>query len=238
MLERTDQVYGGRRILEAMHSAVRYSDAMFTDLAAAMPAGTTRILDFGAGDGTFVDRFRARGVAVECLEPDPELHEALQPRAARVYRRIGEIADSTFDFVYTINVLEHISEIEDTCAELNRITRPGGTLFVFVPAHEILWTSLDSEVGHVRRFSRSMLRTTLENAGFVIEDLRFFDSLGFAAALGVRVSQKLGLFQYDPGSVRLYDRYLFPLSRRLDRLLSGVVGKNLMAVANKPVSQS
>src|SRR5437763_17200500 len=131
-----------------MHGAVRYNVAVFSDLAAAMPAGVGRILDFGAGDGVFTDMFRARGIAVECLEADPELHDRLRARAANIYSRTTEIADGAFDFIYTVNVLEHISDIDQTCSELHRIMRPGGTLFVFVPAHEILWTSLDDEVGH------------------------------------------------------------------------------------------
>src|SRR6516165_9520771 len=104
MRERTHQLYGGRRILEAMQSAVRYSGAIFSDLSAAMPTGSLRILDFGAGDGVFVDKFREQGMSVDCLEPDPELHQGLQPRAARVYWQTSEIAEATFDFVYTINV--------------------------------------------------------------------------------------------------------------------------------------
>jgi 2-polyprenyl-3-methyl-5-hydroxy-6-metoxy-1,4-benzoquinol methylase len=44
--------------------------------------------------------------------------------------------DAAYDFVYTINVLHHLPSIEDqrrAFAELLRVTRPGGLLFV----HEI-----------------------------------------------------------------------------------------------------
>ena len=54
------------------------------------------------------------------------------------------------------------------------------------------------------------------------------------AGLGVRLLEKVGLFRYGGASVGFYDRYLFPMSRELDRVLHHVIGKNLIAVARKP----
>jgi SAM-dependent methyltransferase len=223
--------YVGFRILEAMHSAAHYADTIFCDIRAAMPSGATRILDFGAGDAAFVDKFRAIGIAVDCVEPDAQLQALLRSKTPRVFSDIAEIDTGAYDFVYTVNVLEHIDAVEQTCAQLHRILRPGGRLFVFVPAFEVLWTSLDDEVGHVRRFSKRGLRGTLTGVGFSLEQLRFFDSLGFPAVLGVRLLERLNLFRYEGASVGFYDRYLFPISRGLDRALRGVIGKNLVAVA-------
>ena len=68
--------------------------------------------------------------------------------------------------------------------------RPGALMFVFVPAFNILWTGLDDEVEHVQRFTRGSLRPALAKAGLEIVHLRYFDSLGFAAALLVRAPRK------------------------------------------------
>src|SRR5215470_14369176 len=105
MTQSAQTPYVGHRILEAMHSATRYTDAIFSEIRAAMPPAATRILDFGAGDGAFVDRFRMSGVAVECVEPDAHLQGQLRDKAAAVFTDIADIDTAAVDFAYTVNVL-------------------------------------------------------------------------------------------------------------------------------------
>ncbi len=229
-----NQNYSGTRILEAMRSGVRYGDAIFAELRRALPTDTRAVLDFGAGGGFFAEKFYARGLTVDAVEQDASLRQCLRSCTGQVWGEIANVPSETFDFIYTVNVLEHIEALDEICAELLRVLRPGRRLFVFVPAHEILWTSLDDEVQHVRRFSRHSLKLTLERAGFRIEDMRHFDSLGFPAALGVRALEALNLFRYGGSTVGFYDRYLFPISLQMDRLLSGWMGKNLIAIVNRP----
>lgn len=228
------EIYVGQRILEAMHHAVRYADTVFQVVQRAMPPASRKALDFGAGDGLFVERFRRLGVTVDCVEPDVNLRSHLKSTGVTVFSSIDKIGDASYDFIYTINVLEHIENIEHVCRELFRVARPDGRLFVFVPAFEILWTSLDDEVAHIQRFTRASLRKVLEQSGFVVEHTEYFDSLGFPAALGVRMLEKLNLFRYDGNTVGFYDRHLFPLSRRLDRVFRQILGKNVVAFAAKP----
>jgi SAM-dependent methyltransferase len=233
MTKTTEQGYAGKRILEAMRSAVRYGEAVFQELRRAAPEGGAAILDFEAGDGFFLEKFHSRGVAVDAVEPDPDLRAALRPLARTVWPDIRDAPKESFDFVYTVNVLEHISDLDETCAQLSRVLKRNKKVFVFVPAHEILWTSLDDEVEHVRRFDRHSLRVALERAGFHVEYLKHFDFLGFPAALGVRVLEQINLFKYGSSSVGFYDRYIFPVSRQMDRFFKGAIGKNLIAIARR-----
>jgi SAM-dependent methyltransferase len=230
--------YAGHRILEAMRSAPSYADAIYRMIRAAIPAGSSCILDFGAGDGAFPERFLRDGYRIDCVEPDPGNRRSLAALGVSAVESVAALADGRFDFVYTVNVLEHLADLDSDVAELHRVIRPGGRLFVFVPAFAILWTSLDDEVGHVRRFSHASLTRALAAGGFAIEDCRYFDSLGFLAALGVRVLEKVGLFRYSARAVGFYDRILLPISLFGDRWFSGVLGKNIIAVARKPASAS
>ena len=225
--------YAGHRILEAMRSAPRYADAIYRQVRSARPAGDGPILDFGAGDGTFVERFQRDGATVECVEPDADNRAALRAFGASVFADIGELTAGRYPFVYTINVLEHLHDLDHYVDEIYRVLRPGGRLFVFVPAFEILWTSLDDEVEHVRRFTRRSLKRCITAAGFEIERIRYFDAIGFPAALTVKLVEKAGLFQYSPETVGFYDKAILPLSLLADRVLSGIVGKNVIAVARK-----
>ena len=231
---RDASVYGGHRFLEAMRSAPRYADAVYALIRdAAPPSAEGPILDFGAGDGMFVERFLADGIAVECVEPDAANRTALQTKGAAVAADISEAEAERYAFIYTINVLEHLHDLGHYLGEIHRVLRSQGRLFVFVPAFEVLWTSLDDEVAHVRRFTRKSLTQWLTAAGFAIEQTRYFDSAGFPAALTIRLIEKIGLFRYSPRSVGLYDKAFLPLSLVGDRALSGLVGKNVIAVARK-----
>jgi SAM-dependent methyltransferase len=225
--------YGGHRILEAMRSAPRYADAVYASAKAACLKREAPILEFGAGDGAFVERFLRDGMMVECVEPDPLNQAALRALGARVVGSLNEIATARYEFVYTINVLEHLAEFDHYLAELNRVLRPNGRLFVFVPAFKILWTSLDDEVGHFQRFTLASLTDCVKRAGFKIDASRYFDSLGFLAALAVRLLEKAALFKYSPATIGFYDRHILPLSMTCDQALSAVLGKNVIAVASK-----
>ena len=185
--------YAGHRILEAMRTAPRYTDAVYAHARSALSSNEGPILDFGAGDGTFVERFVRDGVAVECVEPDAANQSALRALVPVVAADTQGFAAERYTFVYTINVLEHLPELDRYLAELCRVLRRGGRLFVFVPAFDILWTSLDEEVKHIQRFTRQSLSADLENAGFAVETLRYFNSIGFFAALTVRMLETVGL---------------------------------------------
>jgi hypothetical protein len=64
------QDYVGRRILSAMDVATNYADAIFARLLGSIPADTGKLLDFGAGSGAFAGRLWAKGLKVDCVEPD------------------------------------------------------------------------------------------------------------------------------------------------------------------------
>jgi SAM-dependent methyltransferase len=232
MTEQTQ--YQGLRILEAMHEAVRYNAAIFDLIKRASPPGAQTILEFGAGDGAFMLRFATEGVSVDAVEKDSGLRASLRERHARpIHDDVRMVKSESCDFIYTVNVLEHIPDLDAELSELRRVLRPNGTVFVFVPAFETLWTSLDDEVGHVRRFTRRTLGMAFRHAGFTITRIEYFDCLGFPAALAVRVLEGLGMFRYRPETVGFYDRRIFPVSRCLDMAFRHLLGKNLIALARK-----
>ena len=227
--------YSGRRILESMHEAVNYTQAVYYLALRARPENCRTVMEFGAGDGAFARKFAAHGDRIDCVEIDAGLREILRTTSSSVYADIREAQSARYDFLYSINVVEHIADLDDVLRHLYRAVRPGGSIFIFVPAFEMLWTSLDSEAGHVTRFTRPRLGAAFRKAGFEIERINYFDSLGFPAALGVRLMEAAGLFRYNPASVKLYDRAIFPVSQFLDMFLRRVIGKNLVLVGRKPL---
>jgi SAM-dependent methyltransferase len=203
----------------------------------AWPGDAKDVLEFGAGDGAFLRQFRQAGRLVDAVEIDDGLRNGLADVGGRIFGNIRDAPDHSYDFIYSINVLEHIPELVAEIRELKRVLRPGGVLFVFVPAFKVLWTSLDTEVGHVTRFTRWSLVSALREGGFGVRSVTYFDALGFPAALAVRVLEQIKAFSYGGGTVGFYDRYLFPVSKILDVGLNRIVGKNLMATA-RPVQEA
>lgn len=232
------QAYSGTDNLETMAEAIRYN-AFLTGLIrrAGGSALQGRVLDFGAGTGFFADRLAPEATGLCCVEPDAGLRAALADRGHAVCPDLAGLPADSQDYVYTLNVLEHIEDDAAAIAQIFRVLRPGGRLLVYVPAFDCLYTAMDRKVGHLRRYRRAMLRRRLAEAGFKVEGVRYADSLGFAATLAYR------LFGNNDGGINrsaliLYDRVVFPLSRLLDCLFQRWFGKNVFAVASKPPSRA
>src|SRR5688572_21423907 len=68
--------YTGTDNLEVMAEAVNYNAFLHAQVAARARAGD-RILDFGAGIGTFARELARQGFEVACLEPDPQQAQGL-----------------------------------------------------------------------------------------------------------------------------------------------------------------
>lgn len=227
-----DAPYTGVDILTALTGAKNYNTFLADEVEKAL-AGAGGMVDFGAGIGTFAGLLKERGHEVECVEPDAELGAGLAREGFAVRASILDYPSNSVPAVFTLNVLEHIENDEEVIASIFDRLRPGGRFYVYVPANEYLWTSLDDKVCHYRRYDRPGLRAKLTKAGFV--DLRsgYVDCLGVPGTLLYRwIGSREG--ELTPRSIRFYDRWVFPPSRLLDVLLRGCVGKNVYAVGRKP----
>ncbi|TCS62973.1 class I SAM-dependent methyltransferase [Varunaivibrio sulfuroxidans] len=223
--------YSGVDNLEVMKNARRYNAYLVALVNRFAPRQGT-LLDFGAGAGTFARALGAASRTVACVEPDPALRERLVGDGHAAFADIADIADGRYDFVYSLNVLEHIEDDGAAVRELLRVLKPGGRCLIYVPALQILYSSMDSKVGHFRRYTKAGLKDLLQGAGFSVQWAGYADSLGFFATLAFKM---LGNADgaINPGGLVLYDRLIFPLSRALDAIAHPFFGKNVAAVAVK-----
>lgn len=199
------------------------------------------VLEVGAGIGAntaFLSK-HAQGRWV-CLEPDPSLVKQLgktvgQLNGTHGYETIcGTVASldpqELFDTILYIDVLEHI---EDDRAEMNCAAshlRGGGYLVVLAPAHQWLFTPFDASIGHFRRYNRPTLRN-LRPLELSLEKLIYLDSVGMLASS----ANRLFLRQAMPtkAQLQLWDKWVVPTSRVIDRLLGHSVGKSIVSVWRK-----
>jgi SAM-dependent methyltransferase len=168
------------------------------------------------------------------VEIDSELTKVLDERGFQSSSSISDY-QAKFDYVFTSNVLEHIQNDLAALQEIHTKLNHQGKLAIYVPAFQFLFSNLDTQVGHYRRYSKKELEQKLIQAGFEIQTWRYVDSLGVFAALVTKVlgyQGKLGLG--GEKSLKLYDKILFPVSRGLDFVgLKRVLGKNLFLVVGK-----
>ena len=136
--------------------------------------GPGRALDVGCGPGGNSAVLRGLGWDVVALDHSADAAAMARSRglpALRSDARSLPFADGTFDLVMSTDAWEHIEEDDQVAAEAHRVLRPGGELFVMVPAGMDLWSGHDLALGHVRRYERDALVALVERAGFRVDSV-------------------------------------------------------------------
>jgi SAM-dependent methyltransferase len=202
------------------------------------PYARGRMLEVGAGRGTFSRELRDLGQSLTAVEPSARLIPALQQQVdglSRVLVMCGvlsEIADNEFDCAVMLNVLEHIDDDAAVVADVFKRLAPGGTFCVWVPAFSGLYGEFDRLVGHCRRYRKRDLEDLLTSKGFAIQESRYTNLPGFFAWwLVVRVAGA------KPTSGRLatvYDRWFVPAIRAVEKRLKPPFGQSLFIVGRRP----
>jgi SAM-dependent methyltransferase len=204
---------------------------------------TGRVLEVGAGIGGNIP-FLKNPQVVEwtCLEPDCELASRIVARQAtgavppgcRV--ATGTIAtldaDDRFDTILYLDVLEHINEDRVELVRAAELLSPMGSLVVLAPAHPFLFSPFDAAIGHYRRYNRATLAAP-SPTGLRLEVSMMLDSAGFFASLVNRVLLSAPL--PSKRQIALWDKFLVPLSRRLDLFCGYKFGKTIVAVWRRGV---
>jgi len=222
--------------LEAMSFARNYHDWVLAELE---PYLGRRVAEVGAGVGNLSTLLLATGIEhLDAWEPSrnmfPALRSALasEPRATAINGFFGaEPRAEHYDSVAYINVLEHIEDDAEELSRARAALRPGGHLLIFVPALPWLYSRLDTQVGHYRRYLKKPLEELVESAGFTIVTARYFD---IAGVLPWYVNFKLLGNSIGTGSVSLYDRLVVPVMRIVEGFVRPPIGKNILLVAQAP----
>lgn len=220
---------------EALNEALNYRRALFKEFG---PCLKGNILEVGAGIGQMTAHLiTLAGVErVLALEPDPFFcakHRALHPEHQLVQGAAADLlADKAeWNAILSINVLEHIRQDQEELALYAALLKPHhGRLCLFVPARQEIYAPIDRDFGHFRRYSKPELREKLQQAGFAVERISYYNLPGyFAWWLNFCLLCKRG---FGKGEVRFYDRVIFPTVHLLEsKIMRPPIGQSLIAVA-------
>jgi SAM-dependent methyltransferase len=225
--------YTGQETLEVLKDAKKYNDFLIgiaTKTARLSNTKAPRILDFGAGIGTYTDLLKNNHYIADCLEPDSKQAKILASKGYTVYTDVKQITKK-YEVIFAFNVFEHIEDDEKAMRDLTKILAENGHLIIYVPAFQVLFSQLDKKVGHYRRYRLKGLKRLAGGKGLKVNQLQYCDPLGFLAALAYRAVGGDGNLSIR--SIKLYDGLIFPISRFAQAFTAKLFGKNALIIVTK-----
>jgi SAM-dependent methyltransferase len=163
------------------------TEALLDPILSNRPA---RVLDAGCGTGgmlTWLTRYSAERNVVGIDFSETALQFCSQRQHQELARAsVSELpfGDNTFDLITSFDVLQHVSDGNDSraLAEFHRVLRPGGSAFIRVAAYQWLRSGHDDAIAVRRRYSLPDLSAQMERAGFVIRRATYANTLLFPVA--------------------------------------------------------
>ena len=216
--------------------------------------GQQRVLDIGCGAGNMFHHL-ARYGPVTGVDSNPRPLAVARERGYKVREARGEelpLDDDSFDLVALLDTVEHCEDDMAVLREAYRVTAPGGTLVVTVPAFMWLWSHNDVLNAHRRRYTTRELRDKLNRVGFRVLRATYNNFALFPAAAGLILLRRGAKQEPDLHSPHFdeesYQVEMEPAPPLLNAALKGVTwtesqvlrclnlpaGTSVIAVARKP----
>lgn len=228
----------------------RISREVFPD---AFRARAGRLLDAGCGTGANLAHVQAASTGASLSGVD------LSFESVRFSRNRGlsglVVADVTrlpfvsasFDLVTCHDVMYCVPDDAAGFAELFRVVRGGGRVFVSAAALESLRSEHDAAVHAVRRYSGRGFREKIQAAGFAVERLTFANTILLLPIFVVRIalralgrgqkkSEAASDFHRSPGWLNSVLARILYLEAFLLKFMDLPVGVTVMACARKPLA--
>lgn len=200
------------------------------------------VLEVGIGHGSYYEYLGKLG-RYHGVDIDPANVEGSRARFPGGDFAIADICSDEFrsrfapgsvDTVVCCNVIEHIEDDNRAVANLANALTGGGHLLILVPALQQLYGELDRLAGHHRRYDKPLMRKAFAGAPVDILELRYFNPIGGLAWWLNRFAKHRSLDDDAVNAqIRIFDKYVLPLSRMVDPLTRGFFGQSLICVARR-----
>lgn len=196
-----------------------------------------KVIDMGAGIGQMSTLF-AEIVGNENLcavEPDSRFASIFRkdhPDISLVEGTAANLPTGTFcDTITSVNVLEHIENHVAELSEYRKLLAPtGGYLCLLVPARPEIFSPIDRDFGHFRRYTKFSMSQALDAAGLTVQKMFYFNFIGYFAWLfNFRLLRSRS---FNPTMVRMFDRFIFRWAHGLEnKFARPPFGQSLVAIS-------
>lgn len=151
----------------------------------SLPPKNSTILDFGCGDGRYIEEFIKinpyKIIGVDISEYAINKAKKKFPQA-RFYVISGDdimpLNASSIDFILAADVIEHIFDVTNFLTEMHRALKKGGKIFISTPYYGTIKnlvialigfdTAFNPTYAHIRFFTKKSLTSLLKKNGFNI----------------------------------------------------------------------
>ena len=195
------------------------------------------VIDMGAGIGQMSSLFAeiVGGGKFCAVEPDPKFASIFRknyPDISLVEGTASSLSNGTScDTITSVNVLEHIDDHVAELSEYRKLLAPTlGYLCLLVPARPEIFSPIDQDFGHFRRYTRTSMSQALKSSGLTLHKMYYFNFVGyFAWFLNFRLLKSRS---FNPKMVRTFDRFIFRWTHAVEsEIVRPPFGQSLVVIA-------
>ncbi len=160
------------------------------------------VLELGSGAGEFADSLTAFNFKLTCTDNSPTYLKQLKAKGYKVKKldlnQKLPFRAKSFSGIISLEVIEHLTHVEQLLSESYRVLKPKGWLVLSTP--NIAWWGYrlfmllgnppKKEGYHFRFFTYQTLSKALQKAGFKIIDHNHFTTIPFLNRLLLLLKQK------------------------------------------------
>ncbi len=94
-----------------------------------------KVLEIGCNQGILVKKMRERGIDTQGIDINPQaVKESLAQEVHVMDATSLQFPDNSFDKIYSLHTIEHITDVKAVFLEISRVLRPGGRVVLVYPA--------------------------------------------------------------------------------------------------------
>jgi SAM-dependent methyltransferase len=168
------------------------------------------ILEIGSGEGYGIEYLSSRADRYTAIDKFPTQYNLSDSEKKKVHFHkmavppLKNIADNTFDFAVSFQVIEHINDDDFFIREIYRVLKPGGKLILTTPNRKM---SITRNPWHIREYLSNELQDLVSN---------IFDKVDMKGVFGSESVMKY--YQANKESVAKFTRFdIFNLQYKLPR---------------------
>lgn len=203
-----------------------------------------KVMDAGCGNGDNLEFLSNYGELVAVERDTNALARAQMRKSGRVFKgalpdELPEEITKNNDLIVLLDVLEHIEDDAKSLFVLRGWAKQKGNIVITVPAYQFLWTRHDDIHHHKRRYTVTSLKQVVENNGWKIQYISYFNTFLFPLALINRLVKKVFPPSADDG-MDMPNRYINDLFKKIFGFESNIISKfnfpfglSIIAVAEK-----